>query len=91
MLFRSLRDAVFNFVYVDFLNPVAPAGTVPPVLTITRPDAAHVTVSWSNGPGFLLQETGTLAPNHTWTSLGTQNPQTLTLSGGPQFFRVVSP
>jgi hypothetical protein len=87
----ALRDAEFNFVYVDFLNPLAPAGTIPPVLTITRPDSTHVTVSWSNGPGFILQETGSLGPNHTWTSLGAQNPQTLTLSAGPQFFRVVSP
>ena len=88
----ALRDAEFNFVWVDFQNPLAPAGTVSPVLSITKTDATHVNVSWNNGPGFILQQTSTLAPQPaSWTSLGTNNPHLLTIGTGPQFFRVVSP
>jgi hypothetical protein len=87
----GLRDAEFNFVWVDFQTPLAPPGTVAPVLSIARTDASHVTVSWNNGPGFILQQATALGPNPTWTSLGTQNPQTLAIGTGPHFFRVVSP
>jgi hypothetical protein len=55
-----LRDAGFNFVFVDFLNPLAPPGTVRPVLSISRTDASHVVVSWNNGPGFILQTNNSL-------------------------------
>jgi len=86
-----LRDAEFSFAYVDFQNPVAPAGTVPPVLSISQ-SGANVNISWSNGPGFILQQTTALSATPVWTNLGTQNPQTIPIAtAGNQFFRVVSP
>jgi hypothetical protein len=88
----TLRDAQFNFVFVDFQNPVAPPGTVPPVLTITKSDATHVVVSWSNGPGFVLQKTSSLASPISWTDVGTANPSAPIATGStPVFFRVRSP
>ena len=87
----SLRDAEFNFVFVDFQNPVAPPGTVQPVLTITK-SGSNVIVSWSNGPGFILQSTSALGANPTWNTVGTQNPSNpIPITGSPQFFRVKSP
>jgi len=87
----TLRDADFNFVFVDFQNPVAPPGTVQPVMTITK-SGSNVIVSWSNGPGFILQSTGALGPNPTWNTVGTQNPSLpIPITGTPQFFRVKSP
>jgi hypothetical protein len=86
----TLRDADFNFVWVDFANPLAPPGTVAPVLSIHR-NGSSVVVSWTNGPGFTLEKTGSLSGTPTWTSLGTQNPQTIQMGTGPQFYRVVSP
>jgi len=86
----QLRDADFNFVYVDFLNPLAPPGTTPPVLTINR-SGPNVIVSWSNGPGFILQKSSSLAPT-SWTDVGTANPSApIPISSGPLFFRVKSP
>jgi hypothetical protein len=84
------RDADFNFAWVDFTTPLAPAGTTPvaPVLSITR-TGSNVAISWSNGPGFALQTTGLLSLTPTWTSLGTNNPQTFTITATNQFFRLV--
>ncbi len=83
-----LRDAEFNFVFVDFLNPVAPAGTVPPVLSIAK-SGANVVVSWSNGPGFTLQKTSSLVSPVSWTDVGTANPSApIPTTGSPLFFRV---
>jgi hypothetical protein len=87
----TYRDADFNFVWVDFNNPLAPPSTsavTAPVLSIAR-SGANVTVSWSNGPGFSLQTTGSLSTNPTWTSLGTNNPQTIAITATNQFFRLV--
>src|SRR6185436_10339718 len=86
----TLRDAEFNFVYVDFLNPLAPPGTIPPVLTITRSDATHVVVSWRNGPNFVLQKTSSLNPV-SWSDIGTANPSApISTSTSPLYFRVRS-
>jgi hypothetical protein len=87
----ELRDAQFNFVYVDFLNPLAPPGTLPPVLQLTSA-GGNATISWSNGPGFVLQKTGSLSKPITWTDVGTNNPTVLPIAaGGPQFYRVRHP
>ena len=84
----ALRDADFNFVFVDFANPVAPPGTTPPVLSISR-SGANVIVSWSNGPGFTLQKTSSLASPVSWTDVGTANPSApIPTTGSPLFFRV---
>jgi hypothetical protein len=85
-----LRDADFNFVWVDFQNPLAPPGTLSPVLTITR-SGNSVIVSWTNGPGFILQKTSALTANPTWTDLGALNPQTIPITDSAQFFRAVHP
>ena len=82
----TLRDADFNFVWVDFQNPLSPA----PVLYIQK-SGSNVIVYWSNGPGYILQAKSSLSPQTAWTNLGTQNPQTIPISGGTRFFRVVSP
>jgi hypothetical protein len=86
----TLRDADFNFVWVDFQNPLGPPGTVPPVLSIQK-SGSNVIVSWTNGPGFILQAKSSLSPQTAWTNLGTQNPQTIPIGPGARFFRVVSP
>ncbi|HWW00990.1 MAG TPA: hypothetical protein VNZ64_14935 [Candidatus Acidoferrum sp.] len=86
----TLRDADFNFVWVDFQNPLAPPGTLPPVLSI-RKSGTNVIISWTNGPGFILQQAGTLSAHTVWSNLGSQNPQTVAIGAGPQFFRVTSP
>ncbi|MCX6884642.1 MAG: hypothetical protein NTX27_06325, partial [Verrucomicrobia bacterium] len=57
----KLRDAGFNFVFIDFLNPVAPPGTTPPVLSLSRTGNSAV-VSWTNGAGFILQRSPTISP-----------------------------
>jgi hypothetical protein len=86
-----LRDAEFSFVYIDFQNPVAPPGTVPPVLSLTR-NGNQVTVSWSNGPAFILQQTSSLAGTPVWTDIGPANPSApITVNGAAAFFRVRSP
>lgn len=88
----ALRDAEFNFIYVDFLNPLAPTGTAPPVLTITRPDATHVTVSWNNGEGYVLQQNASLSSAASWADVGPANPSApIAIGSTPLFFRVPSP
>jgi hypothetical protein len=50
-----------------------------------------VIISWTNGPGFILQSTSSLL-NPTWTPVatGTNNPATVPiLPAQNQFFRVV--
>ncbi len=85
----GVRDAEFYFVYVDFTTPLAPAGTTPPVLSATRPDSQHIVISWSNGAGFTLQQTSSLAGTPTWTDIGTANPSApIAIGSGPAFFRV---
>jgi hypothetical protein len=86
----TLRDADFNFVWVDFQNPLAPPSGARPVLIIQR-SGNNVIVSWTNGPGYKLQTTSAMSSNPTWSDLGTQNPQTIPIGTGPQFFRVSSP
>jgi hypothetical protein len=83
------RDADFNFVWVDFQNPLGPPGSTQPVLTATR-SPNGVIVSWANGSGFILQSTTALGPNAQWSGLGTQNPQTVPATGTSQYFRVIS-
>lgn len=61
-----------------------------PVLTITH-SGNKVIVSWSNGAGFRLQQTGDLSGSSVWGELGTQNPQTNAITPGNAFFRVIAP
>jgi hypothetical protein len=89
----TFRDADFNFVWVDFTNPLAPPITIPPppMLTVASYTSTNLTISWSNGPGFILQSTSSLS-NPAWTAVatGTNNPAVVPiLPTGSQFFRVV--
>jgi hypothetical protein len=89
----TFRDADFNFVWVDFANPLAPPSTSLPVVSVASFTSTNLTISWSNGPGFILQSTPSLS-SPTWTavSTGTNNPAVVPiLPTGSQFFRVVSP
>jgi hypothetical protein len=89
----NFRDADFNFVWVDFANPLSPGSTAPvqPVLSVASFTSTNLTISWTNGPGFILQSTPSLS-SPTWTavSTGTNNPAVVPiLPTGSQFFRVV--
>ncbi len=86
----TLRDADFYFVWVDFDNPLSPPGTARPALSVQR-SGNNIVVSWTNGPGFLLQKADSLSSSTQWTSMGAQNPQTIPIGAGPQFYRVISP
>lgn len=82
-------DADFNFVWVDFTNPLSlSAGVVRPVLNIVK-SGNNVIVSWTNGTGFMLQSTTSLTGTPQWTNLGTQNPQTIAITGKSEFFRLI--
>ncbi|MGH7969464.1 MAG: hypothetical protein ACREIC_12125, partial [Limisphaerales bacterium] len=84
----GLRDTEFNFVWVDFQNPLAPPGATPPLLTIVKNGGNAVTLSWTGGAGYVLQTTSAVSANSKWTSLGPQNPQTITITADNQFFRL---
>lgn len=87
--FVTNRDADFNFVWVDFANPLSPpSATAQPVLSVSH-TSTNLTISWTGGAGSYLQTTSSLS-QPTWTSLGTQNPQTIPITGTSQFFRVSS-
>jgi hypothetical protein len=62
----GLRDAEFNFVYVDFLNPLAPPGTVPLAFNPPVLSNGQLTISWT-GTGTLLQSTNVMLPMAQWT------------------------
>lgn len=84
----TLRDADFNFVFVDFLNPLAPPGSNPPVLTIAR-SGGNVVLSWTNGTGYILQQTTALTANPVWTDIGPTNPSAPIPAGtGAMYFRL---
>jgi len=64
---------------------------VQPVLQIAK-SGGNVTISWSNGPGFVLQKTTSLGAPVTWTDVGTSNPAVLSIApDSPQFYRVRQP
>jgi hypothetical protein len=84
----KLRDADFNFVWVDFQKPLAPAGSTPPELKIQRNSDNSVTLSWT-GTGYTLQSAPSLSGTPTWTTLGTDNPRKVSIGTGNQFFRLI--
>jgi hypothetical protein len=64
-----------------------------PTLTIVPASPGHATISWSpNTPGFVLQETWSLAPaNWTNSTSGSTNPITLPTTVPGKFFRLFKP
>jgi hypothetical protein len=63
---------------------------IQPVLSISR-NGANLVLSWTNGPGFNLQQTSSLSPTPVWTNLGSQNPQTNVITSGNSFYRLIGP
>ena len=83
-----LRDADFNFVWVDFKNPLTLAAA-PPALSVTTSNGS-VTVSWPTSvAGYTLQGTGSLT-SPTWAAVPgvVNNSVTVTPASGPQFYRL---
>ena len=56
-----------------------------PTLTLQRPSATEIQVTWSPATGILLAAPAVSGP---WTEIGATNGQTLTIAPGQQFFRV---
>ncbi len=83
-----LRDADFNFVWVDFHNPLAPPA-LPPVATISISTiSGGYSLTWTAPAGFVLQSASSLTG--TWTTIpNATSPWTVTSSGAKTFYRVV--
>jgi len=64
-----------------------------PMLSIVPSTPGHATISWSpNTPGFVLQETWSLAsPNWTNSPSGSTNPITIPTTVPARFFRLFKP
>jgi hypothetical protein len=84
----ELRDANFNFAWIDFANPLTPTVTAQPLLSIIRQDDP-AQISWVNGIGYTLQKTSELGSNAVWSDLGTANPQSVAITSNRQFFRLI--
>ncbi len=84
----KLRDAEFNVVFVDFLNPPSPTPAVAlPSITITR-TGNQVTLSWTGT--YTLQGSPSIGPDANWVNLGFANPTgPLTIGSQNQFFRLL--
>ena len=66
---------------------------IPPVLTISAATPGQATISWTPAtPGFVLQESSSLAPaNWSNSASGAQNPVTVTTGSATKFYRLVHP
>ena len=64
------------------------ASVAPPLITYTR-QGNNLQLSWSTGPGFILQQTTTLN-NPSWTDIPNANssPYVITIQPGQRFFRL---
>ena len=73
--------------------PIAVQTPGAPTLTIVRVSASQARISWSpNSPGFVLQETTTLAPpNWVNSPSGAANPVTVTSGPNAKFYRLRKP
>jgi hypothetical protein len=87
----SFTDADFNFVWVDFNNPLSLSSVAPtrPTLSIAQ-SGGSVVLSWT-GTGFALQSATSLNPGASWTTIGTANPSApIAISGSAMYFRLIS-
>ena len=83
----ALRDAEFNFVYVDFANPLTPLASVPPAFNPPVLSSGQLTISWT-GTGTLLQSTNINLPTSQWTSVTSTSPYQVTPNGPRMFYRL---
>ena len=69
-------------------DPTTPVGGgAAPTLTIAR-NGNNLSIAWdAAASGFTLETKGDLA-SPTWTAVGTQNPTTVAIGAGPQFYRL---
>lgn len=76
------RDGEFNFVWVDFNNPLTPPGYLP-TLSIAKNQNGTVTLTWDSGT---LQQASSLTGG--FTPVAATSPYTVSASGA-LFFRAV--
>ena len=82
----ALRDAEFNFVFVDFLNPLTPTAVVVPAFNPPVLSNGQLTISWT-GTGTLLQSDSLAKPMSQWTSVTSTSPYVVTpAAGAPRTF-----
>ncbi|MBM3879629.1 MAG: hypothetical protein FJ387_07895 [Verrucomicrobia bacterium] len=68
-------------------DPTTPVGGAAPMLTIVRA-GNNLTISWPAGAvGFTLESKNSLS-DAAWTTVGTQNPTTVTIGAGNKFYRL---
>ena len=79
---EALRDGEFNFVYVDFKNPLAPPGYTPKV-SIAPNGTGSVTVTWN---GTLQSASAVTGP---YTNVTGASPLTVSTTGPAKFYRAV--
>jgi len=84
----ALRDAEFNFVFVDFLNPLTPTTVVVPAFNPPVLRNGQLTISWT-GTGTLLQSSNVALPMTQWTPVPNNptSPYIVTpAAGAPQTY-----
>ena len=84
-------DQIYNF--IGGILPATLDSGAPPVLTISAATPGQATISWTPAtPGFVLQESGSLAPA-SWinSASGTQNPVTIPTGNAASYYRLVKP
>ena len=85
-------DQVYNFIGGMWPADLKSLGT-PPGLTISASSPGQATISWTPAtPGFVLQESDSLAPANWSNSVsGAQNPVTVSTGSTTKFYRLVHP
>ncbi len=85
-----LRDCDFNFVWVDFANPLAPPAPAPLAHVNVTTVNGGLSLSWTAPPGFVLQSAAAL--KGPWTTVpNATSPWTVTYTGAKSFYRVAQP
>ena len=87
----NATDQTYNFIGGAVPTTIFPS--TPPVLTIIPATAGQATIFWMPAtPGFVLQESFSLAPA-AWSNSasGSQNPVTVSTTGVTKFYRLAHP
>jgi len=69
----------------------ASGGGSGPRVTLTQPDAQHITLTWDGSTGYTLQSTTDIANPGSWAPVSGASPVTLQTTGPLKFFRLVHP